>query len=126
MTRTSTARAMTIPAPAKILVALNVNGHPDRKAERPATHLQDFRGVLQVDGYAGFERLTMPGDIVLAACWAHARRKFYDLHEATVHRSPPRPCGGSPNSMRSRDRSRAAPQMRVGMSVTPAPGRSSR
>jgi len=29
---------------------------PDRKAERPAAHLQDFRGVLQVDGYAGFER----------------------------------------------------------------------
>jgi hypothetical protein len=39
--------------------------------------------VLQVDGYAGFERLTAPGDIVLAACWAHARRKFYDLHQAT-------------------------------------------
>src|SRR6059058_3546006 len=56
---------------------------PDRKAERPAAHLQDFRGVLQVDGYAGFERLTAPGDIVLAACWAHARRKFYDLNEAT-------------------------------------------
>ena len=37
----------------------------------------------QVDGYAGFERLTAPGDIVLAACWAHARRKFYDLHQAT-------------------------------------------
>jgi hypothetical protein len=55
----------------------------DRKAERPAAHLQDFRGVLQVDGYAGFERLTAPGDIVLAACWAHARRKFYDLYEAT-------------------------------------------
>jgi hypothetical protein len=34
--------------------------------------------VLQVDGYAGFERLAAPGDIVLAACWAHARRKFYD------------------------------------------------
>jgi hypothetical protein len=56
---------------------------PDRKAERLAAHLQDFRGVLQVDGYAGFERLTAPGGIVLAACWAHARRKFYDLHEAT-------------------------------------------
>ena len=57
--------------------------NPDRKAERPAAHLQDFRGVLQVDGYAGFERLTATGDIVLAACWAHARRKFYDLHQAT-------------------------------------------
>jgi transposase len=44
---------------------------PDRKAERPASHLEGFRGVLQVDGYAGFERLTARGDIVLAACWAH-------------------------------------------------------
>ena len=52
----------------------------DRKAERPAAHLAGFRGVLQVDGYAGFERLTARGDIVLAACWAHARRKFYDVH----------------------------------------------
>ena len=50
----------------------------DRKAERPAAHLEAFRGVLQVDGYAGFERLTVGGDIVLAACWAHTRRKFYD------------------------------------------------
>ena len=55
----------------------------DRKAERPAAHLEAFRGVLQVDGYAGFERLTVGGDIVLAACWAHTRRKFYELHEAT-------------------------------------------
>jgi transposase len=56
----------------------------DRKAERPASHLEGFRGVLQVDGYAGFERLTRSGDIALAACWAHARRKFYDVHEATA------------------------------------------
>ena len=56
---------------------------PDRKAERPAAHLKDFRGVLQVDGYAGFERLTVGGDIVLAACWAHTRRKFYEFHQAT-------------------------------------------
>ncbi|HET8700440.1 MAG TPA: IS66 family transposase [Nitrococcus sp.] len=56
---------------------------PDRKAERPASHLEGFQGVLQVDGYAGFERLTTGGTIVLAACWAHARRRFYDLHEAT-------------------------------------------
>lgn len=55
----------------------------DRKGERPASHLETFEGVLQVDGYAGFERLTKNGKIVLAACWAHARRKFYDVHEAT-------------------------------------------
>jgi transposase len=57
---------------------------PDRKAERPAAHLAQFKGVIQVDGYAGFEKLTAGGDIQLAACWAHARRKFYDVHEATA------------------------------------------
>ncbi|MCH8154251.1 MAG: IS66 family transposase [Proteobacteria bacterium] len=56
---------------------------PDRKAERPTAHLEDFQGVLQVDGYAGFETLAAKGDIVLAACWAHARRKFYEFHQAT-------------------------------------------
>ena len=56
---------------------------PDRKAQRPAAHLDRFCGVLQVDGYAGFEQLTIGGDIVLAACWAHARRKFYEFHQAT-------------------------------------------
>ena len=56
---------------------------PDRKGERPAAHLQGFAGVLQVDGYQGFERLTEDGTIVLAACWAHTRRKYYDVFEAT-------------------------------------------
>jgi hypothetical protein len=56
---------------------------PDRKAERPASHLEKFSGILQVDGYAGFERLTAHGGIVLAACWAHTRRKFFEVHEAT-------------------------------------------
>jgi transposase len=56
---------------------------PDRKAERPASHLEHFKGVLHVDGYAGFKRLTSKGDIILAACWAHTRRKFYEVAEAT-------------------------------------------
>ncbi|TPK30686.1 IS66 family transposase [Mesorhizobium sp. B2-5-4] len=56
---------------------------PDRKAERPVSHLEHFKGVLHVDGYAGFERLTGKGDIVLAACWSHTRRKFYDVAQAT-------------------------------------------
>ena len=47
---------------------------PDRKAERPVAHLAHFKGVLHVDGYAGFERLTGNGDIVLAACWAPPKR----------------------------------------------------
>ena len=53
---------------------------PDRKAEHPRAHLHDFRGVLQADGYGGFEGLYEGGRIVEAACWAHVRRGFYDLH----------------------------------------------
>ena len=56
---------------------------PDRKGTHPAEHLQRFAGVLQADGYAGFDQLYEKGRIVEAACWAHARRKFYDLHKAT-------------------------------------------
>ncbi|MEY9460498.1 IS66 family transposase [Bradyrhizobium ottawaense] len=56
---------------------------PDRRAERPATHLENFKGVLHVDGYAGFEPLTGRGDVVLAACWSHTRRRFYEVAQAT-------------------------------------------
>jgi len=55
---------------------------PDRTAARPAEHLAGFRGILQVDGYAGFEQLAADGTVTLAACWSHARRKFYELHKA--------------------------------------------
>ena len=55
---------------------------PDRRAVRPKAHLDTFTGILQVDGYAGFEQVTGKGDVVLAACWAHARRKFYDIAKA--------------------------------------------
>ena len=56
---------------------------PDRRAERPVAHLVRFKGIVHVDGYPGFEQLCAGGDIQLAACWAHARRKFYEVHEAT-------------------------------------------
>ena len=46
-------------------------------------HLAGFKGVLHVDGYPGFEQLADRDDVVLAACWAHTRRKFYDVAEAT-------------------------------------------
>src|SRR3954453_4243783 len=58
----------------------------DRRGERPAAHLAEFRGVLQVGGYSGFKRLLEnrpPGEIRLAFCWAHCRRRFYDIHQAT-------------------------------------------
>ena len=55
---------------------------PDRKAERAAAHLAGFKGVLQVDGYAGYRPLAEAGDIRLAFCWAHVRRRFYKLAAA--------------------------------------------
>lgn len=59
---------------------------PDRKGEHPRQHLERFHGVLQADGYAGFHHLYDTGQIVEAACWAHVRRKFFDLQQA--HQSP--------------------------------------
>jgi transposase len=61
---------------------------PDRGAEHPTAHMAGFTGFLQADGYAGFEGLynparSKPGPIVEVACWAHCRRKFYDVWEAT-------------------------------------------
>jgi transposase len=59
---------------------------PDRKGEHPKAHLSRFTGTLQADGYAGFDQIYEAGRIQEAACWAHVRRKFYDLHVA--HKSP--------------------------------------
>lgn len=55
---------------------------PDRKAERPTAHLAGYKGVLQVDGYAGYRALAEAGDVRLAFCWAHVRRRFYELAAA--------------------------------------------
>ncbi len=57
---------------------------PDRKGERPSKHLQDFRGILHADSYAGYNNLYISeenprGAITEAACWAHTRRKFYEV-----------------------------------------------
>ena len=52
---------------------------PDRKAERPIAHLAGFRGILQVDGYAGYKALAEQGEVRLAFCWSHVRRPFYEL-----------------------------------------------
>lgn len=57
----------------------------DRKGEHPRHHLKDFKGALQADAYAGFHHLY-GNHIYEAACWAHARRKFHEIH--VVHASP--------------------------------------
>jgi transposase len=56
---------------------------PDRGGEHPERHLADYQGILQADAYAGFNTLydsrRQPGPIIEAPCWAHARRKFFEL-----------------------------------------------
>jgi transposase len=59
---------------------------PDRKGEHPQAHLSDFTGTLQADAYAGYEKVYESGRILEAGCWAHVRRKFYDL--LVAHKSP--------------------------------------
>jgi transposase len=60
---------------------------PDRRGEHPEAHLASWAGLMQADAYAGYDRLDAagrrPGPIVEVACWAHARRKFFDLARLT-------------------------------------------
>ena len=62
----------------------------NRDGEHPVSHLADYGGILQADAYAGFNKLyeprRKPGPITEAACWSHARRKFFVL--ADVAKAP--------------------------------------
>ena len=55
----------------------------DRGGEHPQGHLAGYSGILQADAYGGYGKLyepsRTPGPILEAACWAHARRKFFVL-----------------------------------------------
>ena len=55
---------------------------PNRKGEHPSSHLKSFCGILQCDAYAGFRPLYESGRVQPAACWAHVRRKFYEIAQA--------------------------------------------
>jgi transposase len=69
------------PAPPAVLYRYT----PDRKGEHCRAHLAPFRGHLHADGYSGFQELYesaegMPAAVTEVACWAHARRYFFDVH----------------------------------------------
>ena len=64
----------------------------DRRGEHPQAHLAGYSGILQADAYDGYNALYLParkpGPIREAACWAHARRKFFEFAdvEGNLHR----------------------------------------
>ncbi|MDD4937384.1 MAG: IS66 family transposase [Acidiphilium sp.] len=55
----------------------------DRAGIHPQTHLAEYSGIFQADAYGGYNKLYVPtrspGPIIEAACWAHGRRKFFEL-----------------------------------------------
>lgn len=56
---------------------------PDRSGLHPQRELANFSGLLQTDGYAGYDRLYATGRVIEVACWAHVRRKIFENHEAS-------------------------------------------
>ena len=66
-------------------------GHPaavfyeftdNRRGEHVSRMLRNYSGYLQADAYAGFNALYAGGRILEVGCWAHARRKFFEIAEA--------------------------------------------
>jgi hypothetical protein len=52
-----------------------------RAGQHPKAHLAGWSGYLQVDAYAGYDQVFADGRVIEVACWAHARRKFFDIAE---------------------------------------------
>jgi len=55
---------------------------PDRKGGHCRGHLKRFAGHLRADGYAGFNGLYESARVTEVGCWAHVRRKFFDVFDA--------------------------------------------
>jgi transposase len=60
---------------------------PRRTRDGPAKWLQDFTGYLQADAYGGYDGIYSGGHVTEVACWAHARRKFYDAQDSDPQRA---------------------------------------
>lgn len=60
---------------------------PSRKRDGPAKWLKKFEGYLQADAYGGYDGIFTAGQVTEVACWAHARRKFYDAQDSDGQRA---------------------------------------
>ena len=73
---------------------------PDRASIHPEQHLAGYSGILQADAYAGFNKLyapgRKPGPITEAGCWAHARRKLFELADIASKAGKGKPTTISP------------------------------
>jgi transposase len=56
--------------------------HPSRSGDVPFEFLNGYRGWVQTDGYAGYDKLGSREGVVMLGCWAHARRKFVEVTKA--------------------------------------------
>lgn len=60
---------------------------PNRKRAGPAEWLASYSGYLQADAYGGYDGIFSGGSVIEVACWAHARRKFYDAQDSDGRRA---------------------------------------
>ena len=60
---------------------------PDRTRAGPQRFLADYKGYLQADAYGGYDGIYHKGNVIEVACWAHARRKFFDAKDTDGRRA---------------------------------------
>jgi transposase len=60
---------------------------PDRTRAGPTNWLAAYKGYLQADAYGGYDGIYSRGDVTEVACWAHARRHFFDAKETDGRRA---------------------------------------
>jgi len=69
--------------------------HPSRSSDVAATFLKTYKGIVQTDGYSGYDFLDSKKDIIHVGCWVHARRKFVEVTKATGNKKNPSGNAGS-------------------------------
>lgn len=60
---------------------------PDRSRDGPQAFLSGYKGYLQADAYAGYDVVYAGQEVIEVACWAHARRKFFDAMKSDAVRA---------------------------------------
>lgn len=63
--------------------------HPSRSGDLAASFLKNYKGIVQTDGYVGYDFLDCQEDITHVGCWSHSRRKFKDVTKALGNTAVP-------------------------------------